>query len=262
MQKKQRLTPQVGIVVPTLGTRQELLRGCLESIRVAGHAYVILVGPEGIEFKHLLASGLIDEYLIEPKANLAAAIDSGLRRMPPNVKYVNWLGDDDELMPGAISLAGKRMSDEDNPVLVFGGCQYTDFDGRSIFLNNSGLWASWILKFGPQLVPQPGALFRLEAYKEVGGLNESLHWAFDYDLMIQLKRLGRFAYLSSVLAKFRWHSDSLSVKERHKSVSEASRVRVERLPKWLSLVSELWEWPLRKATLYAGLLLSKKVLLH
>jgi hypothetical protein len=109
------------------------------------------------------------------------------------------------------------------------------------------------------LIPQPGALFRLDAYKDVGGLDDSLHWAFDYHLMIKLKGLGRFAYLPTVLAKFRWHPGSLSVKGRLNSVSEASRVRVERLPKWLAPVSEMWELPLRKATLYAGKILSKRV---
>jgi len=250
--------PPVGIVVPTLGTRRGLLQGCLESIRNAGNAYVVLVGPKGLNFDSLVGSGLIDRVIEEPEANLAAAIDLGLRSMPEGVQYVNWLGDDDELLPGAINWARSRMSEPDQPVLVYGGCEYIDIEGRLLLINKSGPWANKILRFGPQLIPQPGALFRLDAYKQIGGLNQSLSWAFDYDLLIRLKLIGKLAYVSKILARFRWHDASLSVKGRRDSVSEASLVRVMLLPRWAKGISELWEWPLRTATFYAGNLLSLK----
>lgn len=40
---------RVGIVVPTLGERPEYLLECLQSIRKAGRAHVLLVAPNGFD---------------------------------------------------------------------------------------------------------------------------------------------------------------------------------------------------------------------
>ena len=114
-----------------------------------------------------------------------------------------------------------------------------------------------LLRFGPQLIPQPGALFRREAFEELGGLSQNFGWAFDFELFLSLSSKGKAVFVPEVLACFRWHPGSLSVSRRAESVKEASQVRVSHLPKLLKPVSFVWEYPVRVATYFAGMRVSK-----
>ena len=242
----------VGIIVPTLGKRPEYLRQCLESIRSAGQAHVLLVAPSTFDAKSQLPSNSFDQVVIDPGAGLSEAINLGVQSLPVSVQFINWLGDDDVLTEGSITTAARVLKASTNVVMVFGSCDYINSEGEVVWKNKSGQWAVPLLRFGPDLIPQPGALFRREAFKQAGMLKPKYDWAFDFDLFIELSKLGRLKFVDQTLAQFRWHPESLSVEFRKKSVSEASQVRVSHLPKLLRPISLLWEYPVRQATLIAG----------
>lgn len=258
---------RVGIVIPTIGGRPEYLPLALASIRKAvddpKDVYIILVGRAGFDPKPY--AHLIDEYLDEPESNLAAKINFGLRALPTSIEFFNWLGDDDLLTPGSLTIALEAINDPRHakngipPVLVFGGCEYIDPTGKPLWNQKSGQWAVPLLRFGPQLIPQPGALYRRDAFEAVGGLSTKFGWAFDFQIFLSLSKIGRAIYIPQTLANFRWHPGSLSVSRRRESVAEASQVRKAHLPKILHPISELWEWPVRQATYLAGVRLGKKL---
>ncbi len=114
--------------------------------------------------------------------------------------------------------------------MVYGKCQYNDPMGIPLWINHSGRLASRIMGFGPQLVPQPGSLFKREIFNSVGGLDPRYQFAFDLDLFLRIRRIGIIDYIPELLAQFRWHSGSLSVSSRTESVTEASLIRVKALP--------------------------------
>jgi GT2 family glycosyltransferase len=246
------LNQRVGIVVPTLGERPDYLEKCLRSIRAAGEAHILLVAPESLDTKSLKAADLIDTAITDPRNGLPAAINLGIKSLPESVELVNWLGDDDLLSPGALKTATTALDSKEDISMVFGACDYIDSRGKVVWKNSSGQWAVPLLRFGPDLIPQPGALFRRSAFNAVGGLETTFGWAFDFDLFIRLSKAGKLKYLNQTLAQFRWHPESLSVEHRKKSVAEASQVRVSHLPALLRAVSFIWEYPVRQATLIAG----------
>lgn len=249
--------PDVGIVVPTMGTRSEFLNESISSIRFAGNARLVLVCPSSEVLPEKIVSE-VDEIVADPKRGLAAAINAGINAMPPSIKYVSWLGDDDRLLPGALS----RCADElirTQASGVFGQCWYIDAAGERLWVNKSGKWAVPLLRVGPQLIPQPGSLVMRSAFDEIGQLSESLKWAFDLEMFIQLSRHGNgLRFLNAPLAEFRWHEGSLSVGGRKGSVEEASRVRVQHLPSGLKQLSFLWEPFVRMLILYAGRVISRQ----
>jgi len=259
---------RVGIVVPTIGGRPEYLPLALASIRAAvanpKNVYILLVGRSGFDPKPY--AHLIDQYLNEPGGGPAAAINFGLRALPSDIEFFNWLGDDDLLTRGSIDLALQTLTDPRHlragvpPVLVFGGCEYIDPAGKPIWNQKSGQWGVPLLRFGPQLIPQPGALYRRDAFEAIGGLNTNFGWAFDFSLFLNLSKIGRAIYIPQTLANFRWHPGSLSVSRRRESVAEASQVRKANLPTWIRPLSELWEFPVRQATYWAGVRLGKTVI--
>jgi GT2 family glycosyltransferase len=250
------LNSKVGIVVPTLGKRPEYLEQCLNSISKAvddgSPAFVVLVSPSNFDASKYLAEGTVNLSVPDNGLGLADAINSGFSAMPSQIEYINWLGDDDLLPPGSLSITSSYLDKNPRSVLVFGSCDYIDGAGNVVWRNGSGPHAVPLLRFGPDLIPQPGALFRKNAFWEVGGLDTKYAWAFDFDLMIKLSKVGKLSYLDTTLSSFRWHPESLSVEHRRQSVSEASAVRVTHLPPILRLFSALWEFPVREATLIAG----------
>jgi len=246
------LKNRVGIVVPTLGKRPVYLSQCLESIRIAGDAYVCLVAPPAFDGGELMNAGLVDQIVEDSKLGLSQAINFGISQLPNEIEYINWLGDDDLLSAGSLNATISVLDSEPKTVLVFGSCDYIDQSGNKIWANKSGQWASALLHFGPDLIPQPGALFRRSAFEQVGGLSNSFDWAFDFDLLLKLKNLGKLRFTNKTLASFRWHPESLSVEHRGMSIAEASQVRISHLPKFLLPISQLWEYPVKKATMFAG----------
>ena len=246
------MNQRVGIVVPTLGERPDYLEQCLRSIRSAGQAHILLVAPASLDTSNLQSAGLLDSVALDEGSGLPSAINLGIESLPESVVYTNWLGDDDLLKPGSLSSSISVLDQKQEVVMAFGACDYIDSHGEIVWENRSGQWAVPLLRFGPDLIPQPGALFRRSTFKAVDGLKTNLGWAFDFDLFIRFSKAGKLHYISQTLAQFRWHPESLSVEHRKKSVAEASQVRLSHLPAVLRALSFIWEYPVRQATLIAG----------
>ena len=247
----------IGIVVPTLGSRPEYLLKALKSIRDAGKCFIVIVAPVQADVGKVIDRSFFDELVEDPMQGLVAAINTGVRALPQQIEYFNWLGDDDTLVPNSLRMSSCPLEYHPEIVCVFGMCQYMNQDGRPIYKNKSGRFAVPLLKFGPQLIPQPGALFRRTSFNKVGGLDPTYECAFDLDLLLKLKKIGKIHYIPYQLSSFRWHSDSLSAKYRSVSVREAREIRQKNLPWILRLISPAWELPLTRLIYFAGIVLTK-----
>lgn len=254
---------KVGIVVPTLGKRPEYLAICLQSIKdsgkKSGSAFVVLVAPDPDKITKFIEASKFDKIVKDEGLGLAGAINAGFAEMPDGVKFLNWIGDDDYLEKGSLDFASLYLESKPKTTMVFGQCTYVDHNGNKIFMNKSGKWAVPLLHFGPDMIPQPGALFRRDAFEKVGRLNQRYSWAFDFDLFIRFSKIGTLEYLKRNLAYFRWHPDSLSVEFRSNSVSEASLVRLDNMAPIIKKFSWIWEPIMRGITFYAGSYLSRRI---
>lgn len=250
-------TKKIGIVVPTLGNRISFLEETLRSIRAAGDCFITIVSPTNKFLDRFADSGLFDEWVNDPMLGLVEAINHGIRSLPKSVEFVNWLGDDDTLTPNSLSVTSEILEINPESVCVFGKCQYVNEAGQPIWMNRSGKFAVALMRFGPQLIPQPGALFRRTAFDGVGGLDSKYQLAFDLDLLFKLKKAGQLRYVAQQLATFRWHIESLSVSSREVSVREASQIRKANLPKLLRGISPIWEILVSHLILFAGKILTR-----
>jgi len=248
--------PAVGVVVPTIGERPQYLETTLKSIREAGDSYIVLVGRKGFDAISYQKSGLVDLYVDELETSVPNKINQGFRALPENIEYITWIGDDDLLSQGSLEVATKALDGSEKPVLVFGHCQYIDSDGKDVLVKRSGSWAVPLLRFGPQLIPQPSAFFRRDTFEKIGGLSDKFQFAFDFDLFLKLSKTGKSVFIDQILSSHRWHKTSLTYSRRWESVNEASRVRVSNLSPVARVFSFLWEVPSALITYLAGSLLS------
>jgi len=251
--------PAVGVVVPTIGERPQYLDMTLKSIRDAGDSYIVLVGRKGFDATSYQKAGLVDLYIDEHDKSVPKKINQGFRALPENIEYITWVGDDDLLAPGSLSIASGVLGQIEKPVLVFGHCQYIDSEGNDVLVKRSGSWAAPLLRFGPQLIPQPSAVFRRDAFERVGGLSDKFEFAFDFDLFLKLSKLGKPIFVDKILSSHRWHATSLTYSRRWDSVKEASAVRASNLSALLRAFSFLWEIPIMLITCVAGNILSSGI---
>lgn len=244
-------TTDVGIVVPTLGTRTEYLEETLLSIRNSGEAHICVVAPASCDFSNFVTRGLIDSRVNDPGKGLAPAIHAGLKSFSTEIEFVTWIGDDDLLETGSIDLVANELR-TGRYQFVWGRCRYISAEGDVIWINKSGRWAMALMRIGPNLVPQPGSMFSRFAYEEVGGLNFEYGWAFDQELFTKFGRMYSVKFLPKILASFRWHDGSLSAGARDGSVKESSDIRTANLPRLLRRISFIWESPLKWMISAAG----------
>jgi glycosyltransferase involved in cell wall biosynthesis len=249
--------PVVGVVVPTIGERAQYLDITLKSIREAGDSYIVLVGRKGFDASSYQNEGLIDIYIDELETSVPNKINQGFRALPAGIEYITWIGDDDLLAPGSLSFVENALGKPEKPVLVYGHCQYIDSEGKDVLVKRSGSWAVPLLSFGPQLIPQPSAVFRRDSFERVGGLSDKFEFAFDFDLFLKLSKLGKTVFIDKILSSHRWHATSLTYSRRWDSVREASLVRVLNLPSAAKFFSPIWEMPIIMVTFLAGHFLSR-----
>jgi len=245
------------IVVPTLGQRLGHLQDCLTSINTQDPGpSIVLVGPDTLELR-TLASDFGATWVPDPGSQ-TTAINAGVLTASSHIRYVNWLGDDDLLEPGAIAATRHALEVDPSATVAYGSCRYIDESGSALWVNSAGPWASRILSWGPDLIPQPGMLVRLAAWNSVGGVDESYRFAFDLDLLLKLKRIGPLIDVGQIVSSFRWHPDSLTVGDRATNLAESERAKRNALSPRMRSVAWLWEKPVRGATRIAAWEVSRR----
>lgn len=246
--------PRILVVLPTLGDRIETLRETLESVAVQRADVPLtlaVVVPEGASVARELAREYGAVVIDDPREGISEAINRGVGARTTEDFYA-WVGDDDLFRAGGLARLMHLIESRDDAVVAFGGCDYIDPNGRTIAVSNAGALALVLLPWGPDLIPHPGSLIRLDALERIGGFDHGLRFAMDLDAFLSLRRLGRFVWTRSSVSAFRWHPDSLTVANRRASTTEAESVKRRHLPAWLRPISGLWHSPIRWAAAIAA----------
>ena len=241
--------PSVVVVVPTLGERLDTLAHSLAS--VAGQqgvsTHLVVVVPERAKGARHIAVRHGATVVDDPGRGLSAAVNAGIAARRDETYYA-WLGDDDLLALGGLATLSALLEGDPRAVVAYGACTYIDDRARTVTVSRAGGLATRVLGWGPDLVPQPASLTRVEALVAAGGYDESLRFAMDLDMFLRLKRQGRFVSTKHEVAAFRWHPDSLTVANRGLSLAESEKVKRRYLPAGVRPLSPLWDVPVRWAT--------------
>ncbi|MEP6480437.1 MAG: glycosyltransferase [Rhodoglobus sp.] len=252
--------PKVLVVLPTLGDRTDTLRETLVSVdaqRADVALTLVVVAPQTATAARALCKEFGAVIVDDPRAGISAAINLGLAARTDETYYA-WVGDDDVFRKGGLATLMAMLEATPKAVLSFGGCDYIDPEGRTIAVSNAGRLATFLLAWGPDLIPHPGTMIRLDDLIAIGGFDTSLKYAMDLDAFLSLRRNGRFVFTRKSVSGFRWHPDSLTVANRLASSRESEMVKRRHLPAPLRPVSGLWQYPIRWASALAARLVSAR----
>ena len=249
-------SPRALVVIPTLGQRLDTLAESLESIRNQSISTdIVIVSPDLVDVRALASAS--DVTWRDDPGSQAAAINAGAA-VGKSHDFIAWLNDDDLLEPDSLTRTSEALDHDPSAVLAFGACRYINESGEELWISRAGSWAPRILKWGPDLIPQPGMLIRRTAWEQVGGVDESLRFALDLDLLLRLQRHGKFVNVGAVVSSFRWHAESLTVADRTRSLQESEVVKRRALGPTARSFSWMWERPVRLATRIAAAEVSRR----
>ena len=243
---------EVLLVVATLGRRPEYLKETLTSIREQGVPVDIVIVAPLSEPSIQEAALEFNTALLPDPGSLPGAINLGVNESSQHYEFVNWLNDDDLLEPGSLKATIAALKANPRASVAFGACRYINEQGKELWVSKAGPWAPRVLKWGPDLIPQPGMLVRASAWREVGGVDESYKLAFDLDLLLKLQKVGRLINVGQTVSSFRWHADSLTVDDRTTNIKESERAKRAALSPTARKFTWVWEWPVRVATRFAA----------
>lgn len=237
--------PELLIVLPTLGERLDFLKTALDSARVVGETVpstLVVVIPSSATAARALCAEYGAIIVDDPGTGMADAVNRGLEAATTEEFYV-WVGDDDRLVAAGVEALVNELRVHDRVVVAYGQCEYITTDGTRVAISRAGSLARFLLPWGPNFIPHPGTIIRLDALKDIGGFDPRLNYALDLDVFLRLRTRGLFLSKSVLSAQFRWHPESLTVADRRASSRQAMAVKRRYLPPAVRWMSGLWLWP-------------------
>jgi glycosyltransferase involved in cell wall biosynthesis len=252
--------PKVLVVLPTLGDRLGLLERALASVdaqRSSVEVTLAVVTPRAKQAARSLAKKYGATLIDDPGRGMSAAINAGLALRTTEEFYI-WLGDDDYYLPDGLATLTELFMQQREAVVAYGGCEYVKDTGEVLWTSKAGALAKVMIGVGPNLIPHPAALMRLDAVEKSGGYDESLRYAMDLDLFLTLRDHGEFVSTTTAVSAFGWQPESLTVSGRNASAREARVVKRQHLPGWARPYEPLWAYPVMWASALAAHRITKK----
>ncbi len=138
----------------------------------------------------------------------AAAINEGFARCSGVI--FGWLNSDDLYTPETFSdVAAILAKISDQPAVMYGGCELFNDGKRSREVRPAVSFDSELLRVTDYL-DQPSVFWTRAAWELIGPLDESLHYAFDWDWFLRAARSCKFICSDKVLSQYRIHSEHKS----------------------------------------------------
>lgn len=161
-------------------------------------------------------------WVSEPDEGQSQAINKGFALSKGEI--IGWINSDDYYLPGAVSMAVNALTSDPSIDAIYGYCAKVDEAGNTTEILKSPEFDRKVLFSNPCIIHQPTVFFRKSLLDKVGFLDESLHYAMDFDLWIRMAKVSEFRLIPEVLAAHRFSSGCKSVANSQKFWQEVDRV--------------------------------------
>jgi len=204
------MLPKISVVTPTYN-QAEFIEETLLSIEAQAypnleHIVVDALSTDATpEILARYADRLPMRVLREADRGQSDGINKGMRLATGEI--VCWLNSDDRFRPDALRKVGETFAANPSAGVVFGRGAKVARDGREIYTVPFRPFNRRHLRTAYRVV-QPAMFFRRDLYLEIGGLDEDLHYAMDWDLLIRLAAKCDVIAIDETLAEIRYYDDT------------------------------------------------------
>jgi glycosyltransferase involved in cell wall biosynthesis len=139
----------------------------------------------------------------------ADALNKGFAKATGEI--LAWLNSDDTFQPGAIREAVDYLVSHPTVSMVYSDANLIDATGKYIGRFPARQTDYSRMLNGSVNIPQATTFFWAHLWKQVGPLDLSLKYSFDYDLWVRLAKIGPIVYVPRTWANFRLHEAGKTV---------------------------------------------------
>lgn len=144
---------------------------------------------------------------IEKDNGQSDAINRGFKKATGVL--VGWINSDDILNNDSIQKIVEEYNKNKNASIFYGNIELINSNGKPVgIIKESNINYNRLLNYRPEVM-QPGSIYNNEIVRNIGYLDEELHYAMDYDLWLRILKINNKAIkIDETLAKFRLHNES------------------------------------------------------
>jgi glycosyltransferase involved in cell wall biosynthesis len=223
-------SPLISIVIPSFN-QGVFLEECLGS--VLDQAYprreiLVIDGGSTDASREILRrhERRLAYWVSETDRGQAHAVDKGWARAKGEI--LGWLNSDDLLEPGALARAAEVYVSQPGAAILYGDVREIDARGGAVGGKKMAGFALRSLLLGKNM-GQPGVFLPRRTYETLGGLDESLHFALDFEYFLRVWTAfpDGGAYIPQVVASSRVWEAAKTIKQGG-SFGEEYRTVLER----------------------------------
>jgi len=228
--------PRVSIVTPSFNQGQfveESIRSVLEQ-DYPDIEYIIVDGGSTDNSVEIIRKyqDRLSWWVSEKDKGHADALNKGFSHASGEI--LAWLNSDDIYCPNAVSQAVSELKTNPLVGMVYGDAELIDDTGLGAGQFGSKQTNYHQMLRGSVHIPQATTFFRAELWRQVGPLDLSLFYSFDYDLWVRLAKVSQLLYVPKRWAKFRIHDAGKTIINDDRCYPDMLRVLEREGGSWLS----------------------------
>jgi glycosyltransferase involved in cell wall biosynthesis len=237
--------PRISIVTPSYNQGQ-YLEETIRSVLLQGYPnleYLVIDGGSTDQSQEIICKyeRWLTYWVSEKDRGQAHAINKGFSRCTGDL--IGWINSDDLLLPGALQQLATAFRQHPQAILMGEVINFHDYFGFGQLMRPKNVTFETIVEPWryDMFWHQPGVYVPRHLYQQVGELDESLRYTFDWDWLCRLLQLVPVHYLHVPVARFRYHHASKTVAEAREWLPETATVTRRYWPKIRGLDQELAE---------------------
>lgn len=230
------LFPKVSIITPSYN-QGRFLEDSILSVLEQGYPnleYIIVDGGSKDESLEIIKKyqDRLAWWVSEKDKGHADALNKGFSHA--NGEILAWLNSDDIYFPGAVSEAISVLVSRPEVGMVYGDADLIDDSGADVGKFASKQTGYRQMLRGSVHIPQATTFFRADLWRQVGPLDLTLFFSFDYDFWVKLAKVSDLLYVPKRWAKFRIHEAGKTIVNDDRCYPDMLRVLEREGGSWLS----------------------------
>ncbi len=228
--------PKVSIVMPSYNQGQ-FLEASIRSVLEQSYPNIEYIAVDGASKDNSLE--ILKKYqqhfawwVSEKDRGHADALNKGFSHATGEI--LAWLNSDDVYLPNAVAEAVAILQEHPEAGMVYGDADLIDNSGVKVGEFAARQTDYRRLLRGSVHIPQATTFFRADLWRQVGPLDLSLFFSFDYDLWVKLAKVSRILYVPKRWAQFRIHEEGKTIAKDDRCYPDMLKVLEREGGSWLS----------------------------
>lgn len=165
----------------------------------------------------------ISYWVSEKDRGQSHAINKGIEKCSGDI--IAWINSDDFYLENTFLEVAKAYIDNPNKLIVGNVINFDEIGKEELIVQKNLSFDNMISLKKYQAGHQPGMFFPHSIIKQVGLIDETLHYLFDMEWILRILRATNTIYLNKTVARFRLHNTSKTVSKWRDWQEEVALIR-------------------------------------